>query len=130
LKDTLGGVDADLARREELRSDDYEVRKTAKASSTSKKSLRPQKRYARDPESESEVTSDGSTDDGSDDSDDSDNDEDEDEIEEEKKGPKKVASSSSTRAAKAGRGKIELSEDDDGDCRNHLKNKEKKKAKK
>jgi hypothetical protein len=126
LKDTLGALDVDLARREELRSDDYEVRKAAKALSALKKSVRAQKRNTRDPESESEVTSDASSEDDSNDSDDTD----EDEEEEEKKGPKKMTSSGSMKAAKVGRVKIELSEDDDEEHGNYFKKKDKKKAKK
>jgi hypothetical protein len=101
-------VDADLARKEGIRSDYYGAQTVGKVSSASRTAIRPGRRNGRDPESDIEVPSEDSEED-----DDDDDDEDEDtEDEEEKNKQAKVTPSSSSKSATTGGTKEESGEDD------------------
>jgi len=78
MKATLGATDADLARREDIRYDRFGIRglrntPAVRSEWSKERHLRPVGRNSKDPESESEVSSD--TDDGEDGNDDEDDEE-------------------------------------------------------
>lgn len=108
LKNTLGGTDADIARREQMRSDYFGVQSVGKAHTTPRTSVRPRKRNAKDPESDLEVFSDESE---SDEDEEDDDEEDEEDILGNDKQSKATASSSSKSAATGGK-KEELGDED------------------
>jgi hypothetical protein len=107
LKHTLGDVDADLARKEGIRSDYYGSQIVGKAPSTSRTTTRPGRRNGRDPESDLEVPSE----DREEDDDDDEEDEDDEDGEENSKQAKETPSSSS-KSTTTGGTKEESGEDD------------------
>jgi hypothetical protein len=75
MKETLGAIDADLARREETRHDRFGARRSSNTPAVSSdwskdRYLRPTGRNSKDPESESEVLSDMDDEDDDDDEED------------------------------------------------------------
>ncbi|KAN0108850.1 hypothetical protein V8E51_008592 [Hyaloscypha variabilis] len=106
LKLTLGGTDADMARKEQMRSDHFGNHNIGKAQATSRAALRPMRRNAKDVESEEEEEENDSEEEEDDDEDD-----DEDE-EDEPKNHGKATASSSSKGETAGSVKEEFAEDD------------------
>jgi hypothetical protein len=106
LKLTLGGTDADMARKEQMRSDHFGNHNIGKAQATSRAALRPMRRNAKDIESEEEEEENDSEEEEDDDEDD-----DEDE-EDEPKNHGKATASSSSKGETAGSVKEEFAEDD------------------
>jgi hypothetical protein len=102
LKHTLGDVDADLARKEGIRSDYYGIQTVGKVPSVSRTALRTGRRNGRDLESDLEVPSEGSEDD----------DDDEEDEEDENSKQIKATPSSSSKSATTGGTKEESGEND------------------
>jgi hypothetical protein len=108
LKHTLGGTDADMARKEQMRSDHFGIHNIGKAPATTRAAPPPMRRNARDLESEVEDPTDDSDED---DEDEEDDEEDEDDIVGTSKQGKATASTSS-RPETVGSVKEDPAEDD------------------
>ena len=108
LKHTLGDVDADLARKEGIRSDYYGIQTVGKVPSVSRTALRTGRRNGRDLESDLEVPSEDSEDDDEDDEDDDEEDEEDENSKQIKATPSSSSKSATTRGTKEESGEDDM----------------------
>jgi hypothetical protein len=99
LKHTLGDTDADIARKENIRSDYFN---SPALNKTSKMASRPRRHNRKDPQSETEDSVDDSEEDDDDDDDDDDSEEEDDHVQINRKAKATTSVSSKGAAAAAG----------------------------